>query len=439
MKVRISTVIRLWILILVAIEADLFENLGIDLKLEDILCVVSPVLLYIICKYTPSINRYTKRLDRYLDSFVILYFIYFIVEAVYTFLTYRSNGISLYYIIRLNMFLLYILLAYPLFYLYQVDRGMTKMLKWFLFFALVGNTIRFISYFAYNNLGTVLFKDIVPLFERNIRRGRNRLGASLLHTLGFNIALAGIAYDKKFRDRFILLLSIVFFVFYQITISQGRSQEACYAITILFSAYYVYARKSNNQNSRILKGMFIFGIVVIGGYIIANDVLADYFNSFTNLNLGNEYAGSSLQRLYAVNYYWSRVKNQLLFGLGFLYNEGGAIGSILRGTSTAYAQTAYTEDLGILGQFFNYGILGVSFFIALFVRWFSVMRKSYKAEYKKYFALLLPLFIHGLTQTITSMSLFQRNKFMYVPIYISIFEYVSWFIKENELTKREVE
>lgn len=39
-------------------------------------------------------------------------------------------------------------------------------------------------------------------------------------------------------------------------------------------------------------------------------------------------------------------------------------------------------------------------------------------------ALLIPLFAHGIAQTFTSMSLFQSNKYVYIPIYFAIFEFV---------------
>ena len=425
MKVKISTLIKLSFCFFLMIECGTFNTIGVNIPFSDRITLILTIFMGVLgrcsIRYYPRISKYCRSLNMYL-----LFYLFFIgAEAVYSSIVYSTNGIRLVSMIINYRYLLFPLWVYPILYVIDTDGDWNSFLKIILTIGVLDNLVRSISYIAYSTGGVTLFPSVVETFTSRMRNGRFRLGAGTLHTLAFNIALYYGAVHPRKRQRRIYFLISLFFLIFQIVISMGRTQIMCYIITIAAYMYFVYLR--NSSHAKYYRFIFLIAVAAAFVYALCADYLSAFLSSLfsTDRNISSE-AGSAIARMYAIGYYWSIVKDRILLGLGLLYNDGKELFMILRGNGMGYGEVAYTEDLGFLGQFFNYGIVGTCIFGVLLIRWMSITVKAYRnGEIDKY-ALLIPLFVHGITQTFTSMSLFQANKFVYVPIYLVIFEYSAY-------------
>lgn len=417
MKIKISTILRIWLLIYIGFNSNILQAFGIDMpSYFDVLTVIFFTFLALIPMIRKKVNRYTYIIDRLL----IYYAIFLVIEALWTMQYYQLSGSYIYYMIRCNLFLLYPFMVYPVLYIVVSDGYIERILNELLGIAVIGNGLRLISYFAYDKLGVSVFTVYVDIFKSAIRNGRYRLGATMMHAIGFDVSLHRVAEYKK--NQFLYAVLIAYFVFFQFYCSMGRTQEICYLLTLFVFLYCIFPE--GKKNSGKVRSVLLLGITLSFGYLIIGDFFPNLLSTFTSEN--SDKVGSTIARMYGLNYYWRLMKDHLLTGIGLLFDDSMLSGSlirIMRGTSTAYSEIAYFEDLGIIGQFFNYGILGMIFFLGLFFHWYLIVRKVKKSRNTYYYSMLLLLLVHGFAQTLTSMSLFQSNKMLQIPILMAIFEF----------------
>ena len=435
MKIKLSTFIKALFCFFLLIECEILQSIGINIPYTDRISLLLTIMVGIYVRCSSRLYSRVSKYCKFLNPFMMAYCAFMIVEGLYSLVLYSPNGISAISMIIVYRYLFYPLWIYPLLYVIDTDGNWEGLLKIIFVIGVVDTGIKVISYLAYSTARVVIFPSIVEKFTSNIRNDRYRLGAGTFHTLAFNIALyyAAVLPKRKQRRKYFLIAAL--FCWYQLFISMGRTQIICYLITIIAYIYFVYCA---NSKYRTYYRFFLVVIATIAfGYALFSDFLGSYLSTlFTNDRNLSENAASTIARMYAIGYYWSIVKEHVLLGLGLLYNDGKELLMILRGYGSGYAEIAYTEDLGFLGQFFNYGFIGTLILGALLIRWMTTTIKAYKNGKRKQAALLIPLFVHGITQTFTSMSLFQANKFVYIPIYLVIFEY-ALFKSERQIKDGE--
>lgn len=426
MKIKVSTIFKIWICIIVAIESQVFLAFGIDNVMTTYIKWLSPVILFFICLFNKGIYAKIKPFLGFINPYFMVYFAFFFFEAIYTVNVY-GTAIDIYLMVKNYSFLSDILLLYPLLYIMQSEKSVDGVVNIVIFISLFANLQRFVNWFIYNFKGISLFPELTSRFL-GLRNGRYRCTASKMHSLAFDLSLSRF-YQNRYRKKIYLLICLFFFGF-QVYVSQGRTEDLCYIITFMFVTYFVMPKYFTNHKD--IKIMYIISISAVGIALLYTGVVSDFVSSFST---NSSESGSTLNRLYSINYYWGQVKNHILVGMGFLYDDpakSGFLYSILRGNSGSW-QTAFFEDFGILGQFFNYGLIGALILLSQFIRYFKILRKEFKKR-NDAFIFLLPLFIHSFIDTILPMSIFQAGVYILVPFYFAFFEYVNVCgIKNNRL------
>lgn len=93
---------------------------------------------------------------------------------------------------------------------------------------------------------------------------------------------------------------------------------------------------------------------------------------------------------------------------------------MLRNPNTQLGRAAFFEDFGIIGQYFNYGIVGMAVFLGFFLRMFKIVSNCKNTS--KYYMLLI-LFVHVVLDSIMPISIFTSANMILVPFYFAIFEF----------------
>lgn len=420
--VKISTLFKLWLILILISQTGILSSFGIENSLLTYFLALSPLMMFCIIRFSNEmydrIVKYAKRLDKFLFAYILFWGF----EVIYTVVTYHNDLIiNAVVLTRKNLYWLDILLVYPILYVFDVDRGIEKIVDWIIRIAVFGNAQRFISWLAYSKAGTVIFPTIIKEGLSNFRSGVYRLGGCTLHSLGFDLAIYKYANENRKKRRYLVV--IILFAAYQVIISQSRAHMICYAATLCVALYYflsVCYSKNRGKFKIVFAGLLFLAFVIL----IFNGFLSSFFSSFSITATDGGYAGSTINRLYAMDYYWDLFKSRPLFGLGFLYDDSDTVGSmvrLLRGAGIS-GKTAYLEDLGILGQIFQVGIIGSFFLFWIIIRLFKNARKTVKKDLFDG-AVLNTIFVHFILMSCTTMSLFMKSLFYTVPFIMAISEY----------------
>lgn len=413
MKVRTSTIVESMFLFSVISNTYILGALGIAGEPINVLTKVIPILLFLICNLFHSIRVQIAPYRKYADIYILLWFLFFTAETIYSINMYGSS-IQLSEIISNYWNYTSIVLVYPMLYLLTVygEGILCKIINVTLFDTLLRG-IGCVS-------ATVLGSSIFPFFQTRLMGIRiifYRLFATNYFGLSFVSALCIKKYSKnRMRTRW---MAIVCFWTYLILIDQSRTKIVATAIVFVlwlpscFGKYFFGTR-----NKKLLYWSTITVLVVLflisGGY----DIISSSF-SVTGVN-----AGSTTNRLFAMNYYNKVIKGKEMLGMGLIYDDTiygrSSLYNILRNPAIETANYAFYEDFGILGQFYNFGIIGVLLFMLLFIRFYKILGITKNSSNN---SMLKLLFIQILIYSILPMSAFAQGTVYIVPLYIAIFEY----------------
>lgn len=427
--VKIRTIFRWWLILVILYATGILGSFNMNITLLSYFMDISPILMYAIIRFTPRLFKHIIRYAKRLDKFLFLYLGFWCAEIVYTLVVYNGQfSINPILLIRKNLYWLNILMVYPVLYIFEQDGGMKRFLNNILVISVMGNLQRFIAWLAYSR-GTVIFPSIIK-DGLSIRNGVfYRLGGCSLHYLGYDLSICNYAKEKKYKNLY-LILTILFFL-YQVIIGQSRAGIICYIVIACYAAYYLLTQKYEKYR-RQYKIAIIVIIALSAAYLLFAGYLHSFVGSFSSM-ADSFTAGSTTNRLYAIDYYWSLMKEKPLFGIGFIYDDSDVIGAMaryLRGYGTG---VAYLEDLGFMGQFFQVGILGSLVLFFIIKRMYSNARSVGKHNQFDGTVLTL-LFIHVLLMGITTFSLFLKSLFYLVPLYLAISE----FLYDKDVRKNEI-
>lgn len=428
--IKIRTLFRWWLILVILYATGILASFNINSTMLTYFVDVSPILMYAIIRFTPSLFKRIIRYVQRLDKFIFLYLGFWCIEIVYTLVVYNGQfAISPILLIRKNLYWLNILMVYPVLYVFEQDGSMKRFLNNILVISVMGNFQRFIAWLAYSTSGSVLFSSIIKE-GLAIRNGAfYRLGGCTLHYLGYDLSICNYAKEKKHKN-FYLVLAILFFL-YQVIIGQSRAGTIGYIVVACYAAYYLLAQKHENYHREYK--MAIIGVIALSvAYLLFSGYLQSFIGSFSP-TADSFTAGSTTNRLYAIDYYWSLVKEKPLLGLGFIYDDSDTTGMMARYLRGYGIGVAYLEDLGLMGQFFQVGILGSFVLFSIIKRMYSNARSV--AKYDQFDGAVLTLiFIHVLLMGITTFSIFLKSLFYLVPLYLAISEFLyDKDVRENEV------
>lgn len=423
-KIRIATLFRWWLILYALLETGVITGLGINNTYITLFNYFSPIAMfmtYIICGLRKRISQYVK----YISRFIVLFYVFLMCEYIYTCEIYSLSLIGNFWDTFTNYFYwTKLLLIYPIIYVFRYDGCIERLLYSFVNSIVLANAMRAVAWMGKSLAGISIFPALANSIT-GIRAGRFRYGSCKMHTLAFDIAITKALERNK---KIIWTIITLFFLIYQFYIANGRSQNICYILSALVCVYFSTQWSSKNES----RYKFLFALLMIIGIItlILSGFLGETYSSFFSTE-SVEY-GSTQNRLFAIEYYTSAIKNKQLFGMGLLYDDSGTknvLYYILRNPSNGW-NAAYYEDLGLLGQYFNYGIIGVVFFVAIMYRMYRISVRALKLK-SVYGPMLITLFVHFITMTATSMSIFLPSNSLQLAIEMAVFEYINYSEKER--------
>lgn len=417
--VRISAIFKLWIMLVLLDATGVLSAFNINSSLFTYFIDLSPLMMFVIVRFVPSLFEGIKHYTRRLDKFIFLYIGFWCVEIIYTLFIYRGQfSISPVMLVRKNLYWLDVLMVYALLYIFEQDGGIDAFLNNIIVIAVINNLQRFAAWFGFTN-GITIFPSIIK-DGLSIRNGSvYRLGGSSITSLAYDLSIYNHARSER-RKKVYLIIAVLFFI-YQAVIGQSRAHIIGFAVVACFGGYFLLTQRYEQYHKQYKVAMLIIIFSAIA-YLLFNGYLQNFVGSFST-TADSYTAGSTINRLYAVEYYWSLMKEKIWLGLGFIYDDSDTVGVMFRYLrGNGMGGVAYLEDLGFLGQFFQVGILGSLVLLSIFKRLYTNARTIAKYNSLNGAAMTM-IFIHVIINSVTTLSIFLKNLFYLVPLYLAISEY----------------
>lgn len=366
--------------------------------------VILTVVLFLLCVQK---NGYGG--ERYSSKF-IKYYIACAVCAVFVLGTYSAliyTRQDMFAGFRLSAYLLVILLAYPLFWIFNKYNGYTRILNIINYIYFIWYVVAIIQAILYAKNGTVICNY---MFSRNyygLRYDKLRIS---LNVLGNFLILYNfhsvIQCEKKIRKKIFNIIQIILGIYCLFNIQMTR----IYQISILISMIVILIFNERKLGKRLL----LLLIVGIGaGAIETTGVMATFFSSF---DLNGDLGGSTLERFNAYHYYFEKILSNPIMGFGFPHPDYYA--TVEHGVRNAY----YISDTGIVGSAAQLGIFVIPLYIGLLIRMIYICYKINKAGKYEVNSLLLGILTFMLI-CIATLSILMPATIIFVPFVLAIFEY----------------
>ena len=340
MKVKVSTLMSCGVLWCVALDIGL-QNLPI-LNLfyfghSNQIQTWLYILMAVVCLFAPGIrneiNGYLKGINLFVTTLIILFL----------FLIYYTNEYtnqSLQETINVALTYLKILLVYPVVYILHKE-GERRVENGIIALAII--------YLLYSGFAACIYNTTGVNINENIIRTEQWQRMGLVRIQSISISwLACVLLFKRWicEKRAIALVGTMSILGYIIFINQGR---ACYVAMIasLLTMYILKRRRSKNQLA------VYFGISVIFLCLLYSGVIDSFIMTFRPDYSGSYTASTTATRLAQINLFRDMIERMPLSYFGGL----GLRNFIPTIDKWGNEQTYYFLDTGLLGDFFNLGVI----------------------------------------------------------------------------------
>lgn len=425
MKVRISRIIECLVLFCVIMNATYVVSF-FDFQVPEVLYFfarVVPIITAGYCLLNRKVYQRIRIYVKFINWFVAIWFLFFAIETVYSLILYGEK-ITVGRILSNYWCFLYILLVYPIVYLLHLykDEFLRKMSN----IVMIDTALRCTASLAESIFG-VSISCFLSTKLSAARIGFKRIfgNAFVPMVLDFKISHNIEHRGRKTLSSFSILLLLLFLVFFD----QSRSKLVGIAAVI---GIWGYAGIDSGDNFRGKRKIAYITFVVILVSLFA--VFGGIDSVLGNFSVTGSNAASTINRMYSIDYYRSAIKGKHVLGMGLLYDDSvyglgsSSLYSVLRNPNIQLGRAAYFEDFGILGQYFNYGIVGIIVFLCFFLRLYRITRNCKNTS--KYYMLMI-LFVHALLDTIMPISVFTNTNMILVPFYLAIFEFYNIHIRNE--------
>lgn len=417
MKVRESKIIEYLVLFCVIMNATYIISF-FDLPVPEVLYFFARVVPIVTAGYCFLNRRIYQRIRvyvKFINRFVVIWFLFFAVEIVYSLFLYGGN-ITFERILSNYWCFIYILLVYPVVYLLYLYKD--KFLKKLSGVVMFDTALRGMASLTESIFGiSISYFLSTKLSAARIGFRRIFCNAFVPMALDFKISHKIEHRGKKLLPIFSILLLLLFLIFFD----QSRSKLVGIVAVIGIWVYAGIDSWGNFRGKR--KAAYITFIVILVSFFAG---VGGIDSVLENFSITSRNAASTINRMYSVNYYRSAINDKRALGMGLLYDdtvyglESSSLYSILRNPDIQLGRAAYFEDFGIIGQYFNYGIIGIVVFMGFFLRMYGIVRNCKNTS--KYYMLLI-LFVHALLDSIMPISIFTNTNMILVPFYFAIFEF----------------
>ncbi|MBP3263085.1 hypothetical protein [Pseudobutyrivibrio sp.] len=235
---------------------------------------------------------------------------------------------------------------------------------------------------------------------------------------------------------------LVIYLFYNLLVELDKKKLVIILLCML-AEYYVQNTRAieiglviafivmwvSHSGDKITKYLKIVMILCGLGGLLYLGVVEMVLNSFSADPSINEHYASTLARIGAINYYSSYLFRHPLFGMGWIMRNTDYLKYIASGPLGIY----HYDDLGILGQVFRQGLLGLIIYLIFLGRliYISMNLKNMRGK----------VFVIGITSyvisTVFSLNAFDVQRVLVASFYIAISEYI-WKKSKEGINEKEI-
>lgn len=405
------TFILLCVLLATIAESDFFAVTSIDGIIIKYIQLTF-VLLAVVGTMCRSDFGRIKEDRKFLFYYLAIVIVFLLVQFVYTFRSYSDQTVIKY--IQSAYAFFWILLSFPLFYLFQKEQDIEDVLDLITFTTVISLAIMIITARAYNLSERTIF-NVDQYRKYLMRNGRLRIwDLSSLEGLVVIWLFYNILYTKKKLVRNLLAIVVIFSAL--LYVEQTRSMQL---YLILVMAFMYITKAAKGVSSAVSKICVVLGTIV---YIVATGWIDSIIQSFSTTGL---YASSTIIRLDEVVYSLQLFKDHIINGTGLVLSSTRDIYF----SYTGAGKLGYT-DIGIIGLLAQVGLWAIVIYILPICRFGYILLKLKKGGGHKYFPFLLGVFIFLVITSATLLVINSQRAYMW-PFCIAIFEFVYYQYKEN--------
>lgn len=341
----------------------------------------------------------------FFGKYIFCLLIFFIFEMFVSSLRYSDDIIDM---ILFNSGF-FSLLAY--FILIKIDYHF--FLKGFCSFISLGLSLMMIQYVIYLYTGKILFFDFADLPKRMDSLRIFYLGGlSPIVFIISSIKVIGSVFLHKKIEKIYLFSSLITFIDIVYILMTRSLIILCFVVLFLI-LIFVY-RKS----SLILKLFFVLLVLYFLGF---NQLINQYVNF--NADASNN---SMVERNMEISYYLSETITKHIL-LGFGYVRGNIVDT--KGIIEGPYGTFYREDVGLVGFFHTYGLVGMIF---IFYMFFKILRIIYiNRKVLSQYTVPLGVFLLFVAEELTVIDNFYYSGISNIPIILVLIEN-GFKIRKNE-------
>ena len=335
------------------------------------------ILLFISVISNRKIYSRIKSHMYFINIFFILLTIFIILEIMNGLISNQYGIITC--IGKLYTFS-WLLLIYPLIYIYSYNKGLLSIVKIITFFTIISLVMKSLIWLLFNNYGIDIMHYVLYEFgDEWMRDGNQRIPATCFSGILFVVMLYLLDSNNNI---FIKIFSIIIITFI-----------ICLVIYVLF-----------NNISKMKKVFLIILLFGISIYIINTDEFQLFIEG---LSIDTYSIGI---RFIAFDYYFNLFKDNYFLGISLSMNE-----NLISGSEGRF----FLSDMGNIGNLISYGILGYIILILPFIRMIYISFK-FKNNKMMYLRILL---IYTVLFSLMSNDIYSKYYIFGLSFIWSIFEY----------------
>lgn len=350
--------------------------------------------------------------------FIGKYFTYIvfaqIILCAYSMIKYNETILDM--IVCISAYSL-LLITYAILISFERD-GMKFLLDAIFWIMFINTILASIHAVVLNYTGVRLF-GFVEMASKN---ENVRIGLGALMSVFLIYAFYNLINKKRMILMSIALAIGIFALFY---VSMTRASQ----FATIASLFVVWAFHKNNGRKDMIKYIIIGVLLVI---FFNSSIYTNILNVFSIDPNVNEHFTSTEARYNAIDYFSQFTDANPIMGMGWVVPKNEELTKIWSGKSG----TNYFDDLGVLGQYYRQGLLGLAIFIILIIRMLYTTIKIRKGIPEKAFCVGLCAYV---LLTAVSQNTLDGQRMITVPFYIACTEYIYYKQKTDMLLLKRKE
>ncbi len=410
MKLKPSKVLYFLILLCVLLNVYIGYFFGIVLKSPFLMTITIMLFMCVILLVTKPKGDYINIVRR-ISPFLAVYILGLFVEYIYSMAQYSQSISEVWDCVKP---FLYLFLVFPIVYVLLKENNDILLVISIIVCIVV--FLRLIQAFLYNTFSIVLFRSLMENAVRGIRNNRVRMDVTCLGPIStIYLFYYSICRKPKIVYYFLLGTNIVAYIY------MYQSRVAFAAIISVMIIMFLCKEKRGKRE--LLIGALGVALLYV---MLGTTVLGRFIGTFAD---NSEIGGLSTKaRILSIDYYFHCPYRTPLLGMGFINDSDPARFLILH--RTQYSMGAYYSDLGVLGLYFNLGILGLALYSFFFFKLLSAVREARLRDRTREKVFVYGIFAYYCLSSISLLLLTSSNIFTipfiwaYVEIYTNKLRYL---------------